>query len=268
MRNLPKNLIQNFIKKTLITLSLFVLSFSAIAQTGYKEKGSASYYAGKFNGRKTASGEIFDSRKLTAAHRTLKFGTMVKVTNTKNNKSVVVKVNDRGPFAHNRVIDLSQEAANQIDMVQAGTAVVVLEVVGEDGKVSTPKTQKDEIVLIDPDKNIKPDKSDKPNKNNPKENIPDSAFVTGNTYNMWGKVKNPKGFGLQVGSYGDIENAKDLCKSLMKEGIEESYIQVGWSGKKTYRILIGAFQNEKEGEKYQPAVKKAGLQGFMKRHFD
>jgi len=90
-------------------------------------EGIASYYAEPYHGRKTASGEIFDSYKdLTAAHRTLPFNTVVRVKNEANGREVKVRINDRGPFVNGRVIDLSYRAAQQIDMVRAGTARVRL----------------------------------------------------------------------------------------------------------------------------------------------
>ncbi len=92
--------------------------------TGYTFRGKASYYADKFQGRSTASGEVFDQNKLTAAHRSLPFGTKLKVRNLKNNRSVVVVINDRGPFVEGRIIDLSYEAARQLDMLQDGIAEV------------------------------------------------------------------------------------------------------------------------------------------------
>jgi rare lipoprotein A len=90
--------------------------------------GTASYYGPGFNGRRTASGERFDQNALTAAHRSLPFGTRVRVTNLANGKSVVVRINDRGPFKRSRIIDLSKGAAQKIDMIGTGTARVRLEV--------------------------------------------------------------------------------------------------------------------------------------------
>ena len=92
--------------------------------------GIASWYGGKFNHRKTASGNRFNTRAMTAAHRTLPFGTKVCVTNLQNHKSCVVEITDRGPYAYNRVIDLSYAAAERLDMTYAGTAEVKLEVLG------------------------------------------------------------------------------------------------------------------------------------------
>ena len=96
---------------------------------GYTQAGKASYYATKFQSKKTASGELYDNAKKTAAHRKLPFGTKVKVTNTKNSKSVIVKINDRGPFVKNRIIDLSGSAFSRIADLDAGVIDVTIEVV-------------------------------------------------------------------------------------------------------------------------------------------
>lgn len=90
--------------------------------------GAASYYGKRFHGRTTANGEKFNMNSMTAAHKTLPFGTKVKVTNRRNGKSVVVRINDRGPYHGNRVIDLSRGAASKIGMIQSGTAKVDLEI--------------------------------------------------------------------------------------------------------------------------------------------
>lgn len=92
-------------------------------------KGTASYYANKFNGRKTSSGEKFHNNNLTAAHKTLKLGTYVKVRNLKNDSVVVVKINDRLPKRSKRTIDLSQRAAKQLNFIRAGLAKVEITVV-------------------------------------------------------------------------------------------------------------------------------------------
>jgi rare lipoprotein A len=89
--------------------------------------GKASYYANGFHGKKTANGEKFDKKDFTAAHRTLPFGTIVRVTNLNNGKMVFVKINDRGPYIKNRIIDLSRAAAKQLDMVDNGVGKVRIE---------------------------------------------------------------------------------------------------------------------------------------------
>jgi rare lipoprotein A len=96
---------------------------------GWTESGVASWYGVPYDGRRTSSGEIFDMRALTAAHRTLPFDTWLEVTNLTNGKQVNVRVNDRGPFVDGRIIDLSLAAADRIDMVRAGIVRVKLKVI-------------------------------------------------------------------------------------------------------------------------------------------
>ncbi len=107
---------------------------------GAVEEGFASYYAEEFNGRKTSNGEIYDMMKFTAAHRTLPFNTKVKVTNLQTGKSIVVRINDRGPFKEDRIIDLSLAAAKTLEVVGHGTAKVRLEVLetGDNATVKKP----------------------------------------------------------------------------------------------------------------------------------
>jgi rare lipoprotein A len=111
--------------KTLVFALLLALASRAFAA----EEGLASWYGGKFHGRLTSSGEVFDTNQMTAAHRTLPFGTIVKVINQDNGKSAIVKINDRGPFVEGRIIDLSRAAADELGMVGEGVARVVLEIV-------------------------------------------------------------------------------------------------------------------------------------------
>jgi rare lipoprotein A len=95
----------------------------------YVEEGVASWYGNPFNGHRTSNGEIYDMHEFTAAHRTLPFGAVVRVTNLRNGRQTEVRINDRGPFVANRVIDLSLSAARAIEMVGTGTALVRLEVI-------------------------------------------------------------------------------------------------------------------------------------------
>lgn len=96
---------------------------------GHTESGMASFYGNEFQSRKTSNGERFDQGKLTAAHRTLPFGTRLRVTNTQNSKSVVVRVNDRGPFAKGRILDLSSSAFKTIANLNAGVIPVRIEII-------------------------------------------------------------------------------------------------------------------------------------------
>jgi rare lipoprotein A len=95
----------------------------------YKETGIASWYGKPFHGRRTASGDVYDMHKLTAAHRTLPFGVKVRVTNLENHRTVVVRITDRGPFKKGRIIDLSLAAAKKLKMVEDGVVKVKIAVV-------------------------------------------------------------------------------------------------------------------------------------------
>ena len=105
----------------------FILAVLAAASVQARQCGMASFYCCEFHGRTTASGERYDQWAMTAAHRTLSFGEMVRVTRTDNNVSVVVRVNDRGPYIQGRVIDLSLGAATALGMVQRGLVRVCIE---------------------------------------------------------------------------------------------------------------------------------------------
>ncbi len=113
---------------------LFSTFFLLITTIGYSQVDTiqtdlASYYDKKFEGRKTANGELFSNSKMTAAHKTLPFGTNVKVTNLKNNKSIIVTINDRLPKKSKRTIDLTQKGAKELGFIRAGTAKVTIEII-------------------------------------------------------------------------------------------------------------------------------------------
>ena len=110
---------------------------------GYEAEGEASWYGQKFHGHLTANGEIYNMYDMTAAHKTLPLPSFVRVTNTANNKTAIVRVNDRGPFHNDRIIDLSWAAAKKLDVLKTGTAQVKLEVihVDEDGVITIGKQQ-------------------------------------------------------------------------------------------------------------------------------
>lgn len=109
---------------------------------GFRQKGTASWYGKKFHGKRTSSGETYDMYKMTAAHTVLPIPSYAQVTNLNNGRSIIVKVNDRGPFKHNRVIDLSYAAALKLDVVRSGTGQVEIIAIGE----NTPTSQKESVV--------------------------------------------------------------------------------------------------------------------------
>lgn len=141
------------IKNLVLICFLILLSMLSLAAPKFFY-GKSSWYGGRFHGRKTASGEIFDQNKLTAAHRTLPFGTILKVTNLSNNLSVQVKVTDRGPFIKGRVLDLSKKAALELKFTRQGVADIKAEIIFVPG-------QKESVLEIN-DGELQPEVEDKP----------------------------------------------------------------------------------------------------------
>jgi len=125
-----KSTLKAAVSAALLALCVPAAPTVALAETGVVQSvsGVASWYGGRFHGRTTANGERYNMNALTAAHKSLPFGTRVRITNTDNGRTVIVRINDRGPYHGGRVIDLSRAAAIEIDMINAGTATVQLDI--------------------------------------------------------------------------------------------------------------------------------------------
>ncbi len=120
-----KKTINKFTPKIAYNYKVKGKRYNALANSnGFSQIGTASWYGGKFHGRKTANGEIYNMNAMTGAHKTLPLVTYAKVTNLENNKSLVIKINDRGPFHGNRILDLSHAAAKKLGVLKKGTAKV------------------------------------------------------------------------------------------------------------------------------------------------
>ncbi|MBI9054608.1 MAG: septal ring lytic transglycosylase RlpA family protein [Bacteroidales bacterium] len=194
-----------------LLIALLLLGFYVVkAQTSsYTKIGIASFYADKFEGRQTANGEIYYHAKKTAAHQKLPFGTIVKVTNLENNKFVVVRINDRGPFVDNRIIDLSKSVAEDLDFVSKGLVKVKIEVIANTNDL--------------------PDKKSGVKKESAK------AY-----YKLNSKIVNPTGKGIQIGSYTDDENLIKLIAKIELEFKQEVYVEIlQVKTKKLYRVIVG-----------------------------
>jgi len=253
-------LFKQMISKISVIIFIFFLIIvsanNSFCQIGFTQTGNASFYAAKFNGRKTSSGETFNNNAFTAAHRELAFNTMLRVTNLGNNKSVIVRVNDRGPFKKQRILDLSRAAAEELDIIRHGTAYVKIEVIGENG--TTDKTVSDNQVA----KNEK-------NNNDIVKNNNNSSFSTGKTYSVWGTEKFPKGYCVQLFAFKELDNAKEKCKELINNNLEEAFIQVGWEHhSKIYRVMYGSFDGRHEAKNFKETLKRRGYKGFIKKHFN
>ena len=188
----------------------------------YEQRGIASWYGQKFNGRKTSSGEIYSICDFTAAHKTLPLPSYVRVTNSRNGKSVVVRVNDRGPFHEGRIIDLSYVAAIRIGLDKTGTAPVQVELL--DSWERTSSQAKDE-------NRAKPFKAE----------------------------HNDAEVSLQFGSFADKDNAKRLQDRLQNANIENVELdKVEVQGQSVWRVQLRALKNEQIADIFEK-IRQLGL---------
>ena len=185
---------------------------------GYVETGMASWYGKKFHGRKTASGEVYDMEKFTAAHRTLPLGTYVKVKRTDGRgDSVVVKVNDRGPFVDNRILDLSKAGARQLDMLDEGVARVTVTALGEE--VFRGRSG---VTLR-----------------------PRSDYSSGS-------------FSIQVGAFTVKENAQRLAAESKQTYGAADITLFDRGDEVFFRVRVGRFQTREEAERFRDKLLGAG----------
>lgn len=204
----------------------FLASFTTIITLAqfYTQEGTASFYADKFESRPTASGEKYKHSKLTAAHKTLPFGTIVKVTNLSNQKTVEVKINDRGPYVANRIIDLSKSAAEQLGFINQGLAEVRISILNPgDGKGNQYRTS---------------------------PGVPTGDIVSEKEYYDFNIQRiNPKGFGVQIGSYREIVNIVRLAENLKTSYRKKVTVRVSIIDKeKFYKIIVGKEKNRQKAE--------------------
>lgn len=151
-KSVPKEQIKNSKAMHRATMRPYKIAgkwyYPTLAKVGDTQKGIASWYGPNFHSKKTSNGEIYNMYAMTAAHKTLPMNTMVRVDNLENRKSVVVRVNDRGPFVGARIIDLSNKAAHAIDMVKKGTAKVKITVLGFHAKIAKTAQEKQEVATV------------------------------------------------------------------------------------------------------------------------
>jgi rare lipoprotein A len=194
--------------------------------TEAQEAGVASFYHDYFTGKVTASGERYDPNKLTAAHKSLPIGTMIRVTNLENDKSVIVRINDRGPYVRNRILDLSKSAAVQLGLIQNGYARVSYSIIESD------------IVQV---------------RDTFTEQLPDDRFYVVNVLDTSVKM----GYGVKLGSFDDPKLAFIVSKELKNKYNATAYIQtVRLIRGVLYRIFVGNYTTQEEAEQLRSLIKK------------
>jgi rare lipoprotein A len=193
---------------------------------GFRESGIASWYGRDFHGRSTSSGEIYDMNLLTAAHKNLPLPTWVEVTNLSNGRRVIVKVNDRGPFVEGRVIDLSRRAADELGMIESGTARVQVRALG------APASGPPAPVVAAAEQ--------------PRENRSGGGFAFISTAEAGVVAPDSQPFRpmyVQVGAFADRNNANKLAKQLKDGGFSGSFVLTTGEGReRIHRVRIGPVQ--------------------------
>lgn len=204
----------------------------------YNEVGIASWYGPGFHGKKTANGEVFDQNKISAAHKTLPMPSIVKVTNLDNGKVLEnIRVNDRGPFAGNRIIDLSKKAAQELGFVNSGVAKVRVEIMENESRIYASKSSKKNSVR----KANKAKVEKVQRKIIPSEEDQQNSDEVSNNSTEDNSILKDKPVIIQVGAFGDHRNAKSLTEKLseFKAYIERKFID----DKYLYRVRIGPLSN-------------------------
>lgn len=224
-------------QKIIITIIFQILAISGFSQVGYTQEGIASIYSEKFEGRTTASGESYSFRKATCAHLTIPFGSLVKVTNLTNNISVIVRVNDKGPFIPDRIIDLSRSAAEKLGFVAQGKVKVKIEVI-EGPSQSQPITQ----TQTTNNQNTNQTKNQNTEVKQEVQEVNDFYELKVNSFQ-------PKGFTIQIGSYKEMVNMLRIANDIRSTLKKEVYVQVITNNnEKIYRLFIGNFSSRKDAD--------------------
>lgn len=253
----------------------------------YDETGIASWYGEPFHGRKTANGAVYDMNKMTAAHKTLPLPTDVRVTNLENGRSVIVTVNDRGPFAHSRIIDLSKKSAELLGVIQKGTAKVRVQVIDRDGnamattnsqiiaKPITPLNEKNNVAAapgatittdaLAPPSNVKTASGPRieplpaPAVERPVQVAAVSTPTTNTIVVSVEPVRSSEIF-IQAGAFVDFNNANKLSARLSTMG-PSKVSQVLVNGQDFYRVRVGPVYDIDQADQLLANLINAGHTG-------
>lgn len=248
-----------------IFLLLVVLPAGLKAQQTYTQTGVASYYADSFQGRVTASGERYDKNKLTCAHLSLPFGTVLRVTSLESNRSTVVRVNDRGPFAPGRIVDLSRRAAEALGIISAGKGRVRIEVIPGNALTETsgtdiaappvppspqqPTTQQAQPVRVDA---VQPTAAP-----SPRAEVTSADEVPMGTAEAYRVQVTPivaKGYAVQLASYQGLSN---LLRRLGSIEVSNIFVNVvGAEPNANYKLMVGPFTSRAQADKEKAKLEK------------
>lgn len=271
-----------------------VLSLNALVLCA-QEFGYASYYSDEYNGSETAYGEIYDRGKMTAAHKMHPLGTRLRVTRLDTKKSVIVRVNDRGPYLKGRIVELSYAAAKQLGMLNDGQVEVKVEVVGQEvAKREEPKTNPVAVPTTNTEEVAKPTTTaiNTPPPSAPVETKPAPVEVAEKKVNVVAAPVKPstklqvdknklvrgdmgtsglfqiaiahsdkKGFGVQVAMVSTYESMLDKVAELQGKWFDN--ILISMDGGKKFRVILGPFDTAESAKAYDNNLKKKRIEGFV-----
>lgn len=246
---------------------ILLLTSNINAQVGFVQEGMASYYADDFEGRTTASGERFSHKKATCAHMSIPFGALVKITNLENNATAIVRVNDRGPFVPDRIIDVSQSVAERLGMSGKGTVKVNIEVVDNSGySIQKPEavqqTQKPETTVVTNQPKIEKDVT-LVKKAETLEKVEEKKKES-ELFTLKIEASEAKGFSIQIGSYKELVNVLRIAADIQNTTKKETKIQVTTiNSEKIYRLMVGSFSSRKEAETVKEKISKVYKDCFI-----
>lgn len=276
----------------------FVFSLALTLNTlwlGAQEFGYASYYSDDYNNSETAYGEIYDRNKLTAAHKMHPLGTRLRVTRLDTKKSVIVRVNDRGPYLKGRIVEISYAAAKQLGMLNEGQVEVKVEVVGQDVVQKEEPKEAVAVPAVNPNPSTEAPKAtttanttpppapvevkpapaplvaekkvvEAPVKPTTKTQIDKSKLVRGDMgtsglFQIAIARSDKKGFGVQVASVTTYESMMDKVAQLQGKWFDN--ILISMDGGKKFRVILGPFDTEGSARAYENNLKKKKIDGFV-----
>jgi len=231
---------------------------------GYRERGVASWYGPDFHGLKTATGERYDMFAMTAAHKTLPIPCYARVTNLTNGRSVVVRINDRGPFVGNRIIDLSYTAANRLGMIRDGTAFVEVETLSPASPLSGPTA---DLPVTTPEASAATaGPSSVPPITAPLPSAPVAVAPVTAASSGAGANAGPAGpvsarFFIQVGAYGQADNARRTAEKLRAAGLANVMLLPPSPGQPLQRVRLGPISSVQEFDQLIARLSALGFPG-------
>jgi rare lipoprotein A len=219
----------------------------------YKQRGIASWYGKRYHGQKTSSGEVYDMYGMTAAHTTLPLPSYARVTNPENGRSVIVRINDRGPFHSDRLIDLSYAAAYKLRIVGKGSGLVEVEAIDPRGELFKPKNAAQPVATSStPAPLVVPPPIDPPTELQapPPEPIQTAQASPAATAIAPGNY-------VQVGAFKFKDNSDKLTEKLRQQNLAENVAVESWYNAGTYRVRLGPYSNRADAERAAVRIKQA-----------